>query len=76
MNIAMYWHDNDPKTDLAAKVAKAASYYATKYGAVPNLCFVHPSMLPPAAPQAVDGIELRVSAWVQNNHFWIGVDSK
>ncbi len=46
MNVGMLWFDNDSKTDLNGKIERAAVYYRTKYGRVPTLCFVHPSMLP------------------------------
>ncbi len=45
MNIGMLWFDNDPRTALTAKVNRAADYYRQKYGLVPDLCLVHPSML-------------------------------
>ena len=44
MNVGMLWFDNDPRTALAAKVARAADYYRQKYGGS-DLCLVHPSML-------------------------------
>jgi len=55
MKIGMLWFDNDPHTNLAAKVEKAAAYYITKYGRTPTVCFVHPSMLP--AEQAAESSE-------------------
>lgn len=81
MNIGMLWFDNDPKTDLSTKIDRAKTYYRTKYGKTPNLCFVHPSMIP--AP--VEGeeqpeklttgdIEIRGNRSVLPNHFWIGVN--
>lgn len=45
MNNGMLWFDNDPATTLPAKVARAADYFRRKYGRVPDLCMVHPSML-------------------------------
>ena len=45
MDIGMLWFDNDKKTDLAAKVGRAAEYYQKKYGQMPNLCFVNPASL-------------------------------
>ena len=45
MNIGMLWFDNDPKAEIAIKIDRAATYYHTKYGIVPNLCFIHPSMV-------------------------------
>ncbi len=67
----MLWFDNDPMTDLATKIRKAAEYYQKKYGQTPNLCVVHPSMAgdPPA------GIELRINKAVQPNHLFIGRES-
>jgi hypothetical protein len=80
MNIGMLWFDNDPKTEVSAKIARAASYYRDKYGKTPNLCFVHPSMLG-ATPQGNGNgsfkggpIEVRTSPTIRPNHFWIGVD--
>ena len=46
MNAGMLWFDNDPKTALAAKIERAVDYYKHKYGRDPNLCLIHPSMLP------------------------------
>jgi hypothetical protein len=74
MNIGMLWFDNDSKTDLPAKIKRAATYYKEKYGQTPNLCFVHPSMVKAPAPSEV-GIELRTTRSVLPNHFWLGVNS-
>ena len=88
MNIGMLWFDNDQKTDLKQRVERAADYYARKYGKKPNLCFVHPSMLPqpgnnvstkndyPDGNYQAGQIEVRPSASLLPNHFWIGVERK
>jgi hypothetical protein len=75
MNIGMLWFDNDAKTDLSAKIKRAAIYYKDKYGQSPNLCFVHPSMMK-TSPASDDAIELRTTRSVLPNHFWLGVNSK
>ena len=76
MNIGMLWFDNDSKVDIATRIQRAASYYRTKYGRAPNLCFVHPSMLG-AAPVNTNGsgIEVRTTRSVLPNHFWLGVNT-
>jgi hypothetical protein len=83
MNIGMLWFDNDPKAGLAVKVERAATYYRNKYGKIPTLCFVHPSMIPQAAaPEGKNekdgystaGVEIRSHTSVLPNHFWIGVN--
>jgi hypothetical protein len=45
MKIGMLWFDNDAKAALDIRIERAASYYRTKYGKMPTLCYVHPSML-------------------------------
>jgi hypothetical protein len=75
MNIGMLWFDNDPKTELNLKIDRAASYYRSKYGQTPNLCFVHPSMLNEGNGRLTE-IEVRTNRSVLPNHFWIGVNTK
>jgi hypothetical protein len=72
MEIGMLWYDNDPKVDLNSKIEKAASYYCTKYGQAPNLCFVHPSMISNSPGRARE-IEIRTTPSMLPNHLWIGV---
>ena len=72
MDIGMLWFDNDPKSDVLSKVIKAAAYYRSKYGREPNLCFVHPSMIPEAKTNA-GRIAVQANSTVLPHHFWIGV---
>ncbi len=79
MNIGMLWYDNDPKADLGIKIQRAVTFYREKYGATPNLCFVHPSMLPGQTentPNAMksSGVEVRANRSVLPNHLWLGVN--
>jgi len=81
MNIGMLWFDNDPKIALSGKIDRAATYYRSKYGSNPTLCFVHPSMLAanstdhrPGDSLKTNGIEIRASRSVLPNHFWIGIN--
>lgn len=80
MNIGMLWFDNDQKTAIPYRIERAAEYYRTKYGKRPDLCFVHPSMLPKenetANPSIKSGdIEVRPSKAVLPNHFWLGINN-
>ena len=79
MNVGMLWFDNDSNSDLTSKVARAANYYTGKYGGLPNICFIHPSM---ALKDGDNGsgeqmikagdIEVRLTNSVLPHHFWIG----
>ncbi len=75
MDIGMLWFDNDKKSDLVSKVNRAASYYRSKYGEEPNLCFVHPSMLAEEKAEAGQ-IAVCSNSSVLPNHFWIGVQQQ
>jgi hypothetical protein len=73
MNVGMLWYDNDPTTALRTKVERAADYYKKKYGRLPTLCLVHPSML--SAPDRVTGkVAIRPHRSVLPGHLWIGED--
>jgi hypothetical protein len=80
MNVGMLWFDNDPRTALTAKVARAADYYRRKYGLVPDLCLVHPSMLVQVHPDLVEDnsvkVALRPNRLIQPGHLWIGTADK
>ena len=71
MNIGMLWFDNDSKANLTTKIDRAVTYYSTKYGTTPNLCFIHPTMLPDDFKQ--NGVEVRTTRSVLPNHIWLGV---
>ncbi|NMB87863.1 MAG: hypothetical protein GYA17_05860 [Chloroflexi bacterium] len=75
MKTGMLWFDNDPKTDLVTKVGLAADYFHKKYGQSPNLCIVHPSMLP-EAPVHPTEIEIRSNQSILPHHLWLGVQEK
>ena len=45
MRVGMLWFDDDDRRSVEEKVHRAAGYYQDKYGKMPTLCFVHPSML-------------------------------
>jgi len=89
MNAGMLWFDNDPKTALTAKIEKAVDYYRHKYGRDPNLCLIHPSMIPPNEmlekenPQTgkpvlsgAEGVVVRPYRPVLPGHLWIGIEEK
>lgn len=73
----MLWFDNDSKVNLDTKIARAAVYYRNKYGRAPNVCFVHPTMLPQTASDTTyvaGGVEVRSNRSVLPNHIWIGIN--
>lgn len=73
MNIGMLWYDDDGKSQLDEKVARAAEFYRTKYGMQPTECYVNPSMLADNQPSVTAGVRLRAIRTVIKNHFWLGM---
>jgi hypothetical protein len=80
VNVGMLWFDNDPRTALTTKVARAADYYRQKYGLVPDLCLVHPTMLAKAQPDLAEEpggkVALRSDRLIQPGYLWIGKEDK
>jgi hypothetical protein len=78
MNVGMLWFDNDPRTALTVKVARAADYYRQKYGLIPDLCLVHPSMLGEARPDLAEEqagkVAVRSNRAILPGHLWIGTE--
>lgn len=74
METGMLWFD-DSKRPLTEKVESAVAYYRDKYEEAPNLCAVHPSMLPDGDTK-VGEIDIRGATAVMPHHFWLGVDQR
>jgi hypothetical protein len=72
MDTGMLWFD-DSNRPLTEKVESAVAYYQDKYEQAPNLCAVHPSMLPEGDTK-VGPIEIRGATAVMPHHFWLGVE--
>jgi len=75
MFTGMMWYDNDPKTDLLDKVNRAAEYYKTKYGRIPEVCLVNPAMIEKTRLQT-GKILVRAVRTVRPHYFWIGNEEK
>jgi hypothetical protein len=72
MNTGMLWFDNDPQMDIRTKIDRAIVYYQKKYGQMPDLCYVHPSML--AGKLLPSGeVDVQTDQMILPNHFWIGL---
>jgi hypothetical protein len=71
------WFDNDPRTTLAVKVQKASAYYQQKFGRLPDLCLVHPSMLVNSPLEERDRqVTIRSYQPVLPGHLWIGIEEQ
>jgi hypothetical protein len=77
MDTGMLWFDNNKRDALSARIEQAVKYYQQKYGQRPNRCFIHPTMIRADQPESLaitDGIEIRTTAYILPNHFWLGID--
>jgi hypothetical protein len=73
MDTGMLWFDDGPQ-GLKDKVARAVSFYATKYGRTPTVCLVHPATTGGAEVGAVSGVVLRETHAILPNHFLVGIE--
>ena len=71
MKVGLLWFDDDPERDLAQKVRRAAQRYCRKFGRLPNVCYVHPSLLD-GGSRRVGQVRVRGLASVLRHHFWLG----
>ena len=76
MHTGMLWFDNS-QTTLHMKIQKAVDYYHKKYGRIPDLCLVHPSMLEKNQSHLeVNKLTVRPYRPVLPGHIWIGIEDK
>jgi hypothetical protein len=73
MHAGMFWVDNTSGIPLEKRLEKAADCYRRKYGRVPNLCLVHPSMLE-ASHVRFGKLTVRAYVPIVRGHLWIGVE--
>lgn len=73
MDTGMLWFDDGPQ-GLKDKVARAVSFYATKYGRTPTVCLVHPVTTAGAEVGTVSGVVLRETHAILPNHFLVGIE--
>jgi hypothetical protein len=78
----LLWFDDDATRSLADKVLRAAQRYRQKYGAAPDTCYIHPTMLngngqgataqvDGSAELAEAGVRVLPRRTVLPNHFWL-----
>ena len=87
MKEGLLWYDDDPGRDLSEKIKRAAERYQQKYGAPPNICYVHPSVMNSPVPgakgepqagkvQNASGMQVASLPSVLRHHFWLGREEK
>ena len=75
MHTGMLWFDNSNAL-LSVKIQKAVDYYHKKYGRIPDLVLVHPSMLEKNAPIEFGKLTVRPYRPVLPGHIWVGIEDK
>ncbi|MCP4535985.1 MAG: hypothetical protein GY832_02465 [Chloroflexi bacterium] len=72
MKKGLLWCDAS-KLDMTEKVRQAVRRYKQKFGAVPKVCYVHPSALESNGKLTkVDGVRVTSRPSVLRHHFWVG----
>ena len=77
MREGLLWYDDDPARDLAEKIGRAARRYQKKFGAAPDVCYVHPSAVGGNGKgQKVGRVRVSSKPSVLRHHFWLGREGK
>lgn len=69
----LWWAGKDGS--LSAHIQNSKTYYEKKYGRVPNLVMVHPSMMT-EKQMDVGTITVRPYRYILPGHIWIGIEDK
>jgi len=75
MNEGLLWYDDDPGRELAEKIGRAARRYRQKFGATPDVCYVHPLALGgngDGEARKVGQVRVTPLPSVLRHHFWLG----
>jgi len=77
MKEGLLWYDDNPGRDLAEKIGRAAQRYRQKFGAAPDVCYVHPSTLSGNGNgHKVGDVCVSPLPTVLRHHFWLGREEK
>ncbi len=70
--IGLLWLDIDPKKSFNDKVLDAAERYKSKFGVMPNVCYVHPTMV-----DSFNVKEIRIlpDKYTLKYHFLVGIQT-
>jgi len=75
MNEGMLWYDNQGNVDIKDRIISAIKFFESKYGYVPEKCFVNPATL--ENPMELnDKTKVLPNNCVIVNHFWLEFISK
>jgi len=71
MQVGMLWFDNTPRRSFDDKIERGVRYYRSKYGHLPNICYVHPASLQQSEIER--SIRVATAPSMLPHHFWFGV---
>lgn len=75
MKIAVMYSDSSDMT-VAEKIKKYSSFYTRKFGVVPEVCHIHPSLIDSITKDERDGLDVEIISDISIliNNFWIGIE--
>ena len=76
MHTGMLWFLTNKTLTLDQKIRQAVDYFHKKYGRMPDMCLVNPSLIDPKAPIEIKDLMVRPYQYVLPDHIWIGVEDK
>ncbi len=77
MQSGLLWFDSTPGLPLAEKVGQGAEHYRTKYGRMPDVCYVNAAALKEgefSMPFHEGRLRVVAASNILPHHFWIGAN--
>jgi hypothetical protein len=82
MQMGLLWFDDDPRRELVSKVEEAARRYQSRFGVVPDTCYVNRAVLSEGdgivrlQGQGNPTLRLAPASNIPLHHFWVGVEDR
>ncbi len=67
----LLWFDDSPTRSMVDKVGNAVQRYQQKYGHAPDVCYVHPGLMP-EHEVSIGPVKVLPAPTVLLHHFWLG----
>lgn len=75
VKVGWLWFDDDSKSSLEERVARATARFQTRFGRQPRLCYVNRTMLG-EQPVTCGRLQVRPGGYVLPNHFLFVVEGE
>ena len=70
MRQGMLWYDNEKQKEMQEKISGAIAFFQSKYGQIPQACYVHPEELK-SEILLDEKVKIQTNERMIKNHIWL-----